>query len=220
MKQLIDLQKVSILKENQTYRIGDIFFGTGIRFQRDSDSILTDPQYKSTILFDYLQDKQKERDISTMQKVIDHHIDLHNYPTPGENELVIHLRLGDILQHKKTINYYHETYDRLNKKINFKDFSKISIVTALHFGSFSNHPKGPKFMFSEKAQEESFTVLRCVESQINAAGHSVNLISSDNIDKDFCYMVKSRWFIKSQGGFSRLISNLLSDSSKCICLNN
>lgn len=220
MIQKVDLQNISILKENKVYRIGDVFTGAGIRFERDRKSILTNPQYNNTILFNYLQNKQKYRDILTMRKIIDRHIDLYNYPTPEENELVIHLRLGDILQHKKNINYSHETYDRLNKKINFKDFSKISIVTALHFGGFDDHPKGPKYMFSEKAKENSFTFFRYVESQINESGHSVKLISSDNIDQDFCYMAKSQWFVKSKRGFSNLISKLLPDSAKFFCLKN
>lgn len=215
----IDLQKISILKENTVYRINDVFVGAGIRFERDRKSILTKPQYNNTILFNYLQNKQKDRDILTMQKVIDRHIDLHNYPTPEENELVIHLRLGDILNSKKTFNHYHETFKNLNKKIDFKKFSTISIVTALHFGSFNNHPNGPRNMFSEKAQERSFTFFRYAESEINKAGHSVNLISSNNIDKDFCYMAKSQWFVKSKRGFSYFISKLLPDSAKCFDLN-
>lgn len=216
----IDLQKISILKENKVYRINDIFAGAGIRFERDSKSILTEPQYNNTILFDYLQNKQKERDILMMQKIIDRHIDLHNYPTPEENELVIHLRLGDLLNQKKDVNHYYETFKNLNKKIDFKKFSTISIVTALHFGSFDDHPKGPWNMFSEKAQENSFAFFRYAESEINKAGHSVNLISSNNIDKDFCYMAKSQWFVKSKRGFSGLISKLLPDSAKCFDLNN
>lgn len=216
----IDLQEISTLKENKVYRINDVFAGIGIRSERDRKSILTEPQYNNTILFNYLQNKQKERDILTMQKIIDRHIDLHNYPTPEENELVIHLRLGDVLDHESHVKGWYELYKDLNKKINFKIFSKISIVTALHFGSFDDRPEGPAFMFSKKAQENSFKFFRYVESKINKAGHSVNLISSNNIDKDFCYMAKSQWFVKSKRGFSHLISKLLPDSAKCFDLDN
>lgn len=219
MIQKIDLNKISILTENQVYRIADLFNHTGKRFKCDQNSILTDSQYKNSILFDYLQNKQKHRDILTMQKIIDRHIDLHSYPTPEENELVIHLRLGDILESKQTLNNYYENFKNLNKKINFQAFSKISITTALHFGSFHNHPQGPKYIFSEKAKENSFTFFRYIESQINTAGNSVNLISSDNIDQDFCYMAKSQWFVKSKKGFSLLISKLLPDSAKCFDIN-
>ena len=219
MIQKIDLQKISILKENQVYRIADLFAGIGIRFQRDRNSILTDPQYKNTILFDHLQSKQKNRDILTMQKTIDRHIALHNYPTPEENELVMHLRLGDALDEKKHLDNYYKTYKYLKKKIDFKKFSKVSIVTALHFGHFDDHPEGPLYIFSKKAKENSFTFFRYVESQINESGHSVNLISSDNIDQDFCYMAKSQWFVQSKRGFSHLICKLLPNSAKFFCLS-
>lgn len=219
MIQKVDLQNISILKENKVYRIADVFTGAGIRFKSDCNSILTKPQYNNTILFNYLQNKRQHRDILTMQKIIDRHIDLYNYPTPEENELVIHLRLGDILDNKKNLDYYHKNYKHLNKKIDFKKFSTISIVTALHFGSFDDHPKGPLYMFSEKAKENSFTFFRYVESQINESGHSVNLISSDDIDQDFCYMAKSQWFVKSKRGFSHLISKLLPNSAKFFCLS-
>ena len=216
----IDIQKISILRENKVYRIADLFNESGIRFKSDINSIFTDSQYKNSILFDYFQSKQKLKDITTMQKVIDQHIDLYNYPIPEKNELVIHLRLGDLLNQKKVENHYYQMFEGLNKKINFKNFSKISIVTALHFGSFDDHPKGrPLYMFSEKTKEKSFNLFRFIESQINTAGHSVNLISSDNIDQDFCYMSKSQWFVKSKRGFSFLICGLLPESAKFFCLN-
>lgn len=219
MIQKVDLNHISILKENKVYRIADLFHKSGIRWKRDLASILGDSQYKNSILFDYFKSQKKHRDISTMQKTIDRHINLYNYPTPEKNELVIHLRLGDLLNHKKDLNDYYEKFKNLNKKIDFKKFSKVSIVTALHFGHFDDHPKGPLYIFSENAKENSFTFFRYVESQINESGHSVNLISSDNIDQDFCYMVKSQWLVKSKRGFSNLICKLLPNSAKFFCVS-
>lgn len=216
----IDLEKICTLKTNKVYRISDIIKGSGIRYKSDRNLILTDPKYKHTILFDYLKLTQKNKDIPLIKQIINNHIDFHNYPTPEKNELVIHLRLGDILDHKNHVKRYYELYKDLNKKINFKIFSKISIVTALHFGSFDDHPEGPLFMFSKKAEENSLKFVRYIESQINMAGHSVNLISSNNIDKDFCYMANSLFFLKSQRGFSNLISQLLPDCAKYFCLKS
>ena len=89
------MKDIKILRTNSIYRVTDIIFRKGIRWEQDRKSILTEPLYKNTILYDYLSQMNHEEDLETFKRVVIHHQQKYELPSP--NTLVVHLRLGDIM---------------------------------------------------------------------------------------------------------------------------
>jgi hypothetical protein len=141
------------------------------------------------------------------------------YERPAENELVIHLRLGDIFNprtvadKRRPIQDAWRRYSRFFEKNDFglDSLGKITVVTALHFGA---NEKTGRFFYSNFAKKESIKFLRMLEGQVNDVGHELNLISNEDIDRDICYMSGSMHYVKGLSGLSRLISKCLPRGSK------
>ena len=82
-------EKIKKLKSNKHYRINDLFFGWGIRWESDREKILSDPDYKGTILFDYLSKKKQELDYPLFKEIVQSKTKQFSYPIPDKDELVI-----------------------------------------------------------------------------------------------------------------------------------
>jgi len=204
---------VKVLKTNQVYRFGDLFYRRGIRWQNDRNIILNSKQYNNTILRDYLNYKKKEEDYQTLKSIALEHIKNKKYKTPEEDELVIHFRCGDIFSEEDYISkkYIIDQFDFFknnifNKKkslLNSSLIKKVTVVTALHYGS--NEINGLYF-YNQNSHNRSFEFLNFIENEIKYYGHDMNVFSNFNIDLDFCYMISSKYFFGKVGGISNIIN--------------
>ena len=107
------ISSIKILKQNKFYRIADLFYRDGNRWEHDRKEILKNPIYKNTILYDYLSQKTTESDFNLFKKIALNHA--NKYKTkPKPDELVFHLRLGDAFDKNGK--------DRINNRI---DWSRL-----------------------------------------------------------------------------------------------
>ena len=239
-------KEVALLRENKIYRFADVFLGIGSRWEMDRESILSDERFRNTILYDYLMHKTQEKDFETLKEIINTHAASKKYTTPDPDELVIHLRLGDCVaapiykggvQHQPgggsidhDGNAYKQLYETL--PLDAADFSKITFVTALHFGEnnindFSGErkawlmergdKKGELFVqsqFTEGKRKKSYEILEDLERQTNSIGFEMNLYSNTNIDADVCYLAHSKYLVQGWRRFSKVIARCTSDDCK------
>lgn len=190
--------KIKKLKSNKHYRVNDLFFGWGMRWQQDRFEILNNPKYKDSILFEYLSKKEQELDYSLFKEILRRHTEEKKYKTPNYDELVIQLRLGDIMDSldynfakKKSIYFYSDFFSHID--ISGLSINKITAVTALHFGD--NEING-KYSYSEKAVEDSFKIVKSLSEQCKKKGYDLNIYSHEDVDQDLCYLAHSKYFVK------------------------
>ncbi|MCW5213712.1 hypothetical protein VU04_12525, partial [Desulfobulbus sp. TB] len=125
------MDNIKILKTNQVYRVSDLVFCRGIRWKQDRETILSDPQYRETILHDYLTQKRYERDLEIFKRVVREH--QAKYEKPFTDCLVIHLRLGDVMDDTNGRPLYEKSqkiYSKLHLT-GLPDLKRATIVTAL-----------------------------------------------------------------------------------------
>jgi len=207
-------EDVVVLKKNSVYRVADVVHQGGWRWQRDRQSILNEEEFKDTILFDYLTEKRKERDFETLRKIIKRHSEKNQYPQADRNHLVVHMRLGDVMdmqRKNRCMNFYNKFYERV--KIGNLPISKVTIVTALHFG---HNTMRNRFYYTTKAVKKSWQVIRDFEKQTEEAGLGLEVFSNENVDKDICFMASSRFFVKSPSQFSEIIAHCLHQDSQVL----
>ena len=115
---------------------------------------------------------------------------------PKDDELVIHLRTGDMVIYDSFLKKpYIELIQEYKNKFNI---NKVSFVTCIHYGNNQvNNEKHKKNI--EKLKELFLNVLEKFPFL------NINVMSSKDIDRDFLYMCKAKHFIEDIGGFSKLI---------------
>jgi hypothetical protein len=204
------IDNIKILKTNQVYRVTDLVFQKGIRWQQDRETILSDRKYSETILYYYLTQKRYERDLETFKRVVRDHQSKYEKPSP--DSLVIHLRLGDVMDDINGRPLYEKSR-QICKDLHFIDLPRLkhaTIVTALHFGA---NTLNNKYFYSDVAKERSFEILQLFSDKLKIKGLNVSYKSTENIDEDLCFMSGSKYFVRGLSGFSDLIANCMDNGS-------
>ncbi len=223
VKKLNFKSQLKVLEENKFYRFGDLIFKDGGgRWESDREVIKNNDDFNDTILCKYLLQVNDLAgpDFELLKKIIHEHTIEHKCKIPEENELVIHLRLGDIFQKSKyeklRVKRLKKSVDRLFRKDNILNsnpemIKKITIVTALHYGA--NEVNGKHF-YTKHSYNQNLSFLSNFEERINARGFELNLISNENTDLDLCYMANSKYFVKGCSNFSHIIAKCMSDDAQ------
>ena len=200
-------ENVVILENNYIYRISD-----SVRCNLNhkiNKEILENAKYKDTILQNNLL-KRKKNDANKNNLIYDDIIEYankHNIKGYDENNIVVHLRCGDIGDRLKSM--YNKIYNEINSYIkqNAK-IHKIVIVTALHYGqpTISNNFYGKgKFSYTDQSVEQNIKILHEFIQKLKLP---VIIHSSENIDIDTCKLLCSKNVIFSNGGFGTLLKTL------------
>ena len=104
-------EDVVVLKKNSVYRVADVFYRAGWRWAKRQKNHSQRCRVKDSIMFDYLTEKRKEGDLETLCKIVKRHSEKNQYPQADPNHLVVHMRLGDVMDnHRKQrcMNKYNE----------------------------------------------------------------------------------------------------------------
>jgi len=135
-----------------------------------------------------------------------------SYPRPAEDELVLHFRLGDVIELSKA-----SVITMLSKGANpahvanFKSAIK-SVNEYLDTISTSGLQKVSIRGGSHKAQryKKSRVYAGCMKRAIQTAGYVVRMeVDSRNPDADFYYMAFAKKIVVSTGGFSRIVGKMV-----------
>ncbi len=203
------LHKIVLLKEENSikrhYRFGDVINHRGYYWEESTRFILNQNHLKGTILRDYIErcpDNNKTihpEKIKLLYTIIQE----KNKILPTEDELVIHLRTGDVIQYdwflkkdyKKIIQDYIDAYQ----------IKRVTFCTAFHYG---NNITQKLFLYTDAKHEKNKVKLNELFEKLISHFKDIqfDVKSSTNIDEDFMYMCMARHFVKDEGGFSDLVN--------------
>ena len=215
---------IQLMKDNHSYRIGDIFQNAWVGLKTAEDYVLEN--CPDTILWKYLQvlrrknydPKQiglgrenlkrmhrEKRIHELLQKITISHGRLKNWEQPVETELVTHLRLGDIFQMdigdgrvERTTTYLEKMWDLLP----MDKFDRVTIVTAINFDSGNK-----RFAYQEKTENLSRQILRDHVKRVQGFGKVVR-VKSSTPDSDFHYMITAKHFARGLRRLSTVASQV------------
>ena len=180
--------------------------------------------HKTSIATEYLKSTFKKDDMKTLFKILKKRTQSHHIPS--KNEIVIHLRLGDVLSHFQNekniskedilfkelsnskirryvpnINFFKYVIDEIKKKkINL---NKITLVYGFH-------------VKHKKNLEKTNYYINNLKKLFLNNNFKVKLRSNENADDDFLYMSNASFFVSSGGNFSRLIKSMIILNKKTI----
>jgi hypothetical protein len=206
--------KIVLLQEENSikrhYRVSDVILHKGHYWRESTEFVLAQPHLKDTILRAYLE---RCPDHNLTQINPDRLRLLHtiiqekgaDYPHPTPDELVIHLRAGDVVQ----FNWFlQKNYVKIIKQfIGAHHIKKVTFCTAFHYGQ--NITQNIFLFTPEKHQTNIEKMNDLFTRVVRRFPHlQVDVKSSADIDEDFVYMVMASHFVQDHGGFSILIQQL------------
>lgn len=197
-------QNVVCLESNHIYRIADSFnLPCSHKINKE---ILDNSKYDGTILRRYLKKETKDNKDNNMNLSISEYIKDNNIELFDSSHLVVHLRMGDIVD--KFAKRHENMIEQINKYLDKNsEISKVVLVTALHYGhpteSNKFYAKG-SYSYSQTSHEKNIKVLLKFIKKLKTPV----VLQSSEIDVDFSILVSATHLITSNGGFSTLVSKL------------
>ena len=206
--------QIRVLKLNRHYRLGDVFYAKGMRWEHDRNVILSDPSFKNTILYQYLNTlgdiKSKKQDWNSLLTV------LKNFSRPVKNGFCVQIRCGDIATdddyHKQCFIFNQDLFiNRIAQQLD-KNVSSITIVAAMHYGA--NNLLNNRYSYTDLNYNTNRTLLSNLFSLIEQKFKlpiNIHQNSSDDIkfiDDQFLELIFSGKCILDQGGFGNLVAQI------------
>lgn len=216
------LGKIKVIKSNPDYRVNDVLKELGLRWRNSTENILTNSAYNGTILKDYFSSPKYKKNCSHRERVIivneiiHQRIKQQRYKLPQQNELVIHIRAGDVVHSKSflkrdyisLINSIILTKNGTNGNANsVTDIKFITFVLAFAFQEFKERKW---WLYSDEDLEENYKKVGVLFSRIIQAfpQFTYNVYSNEIVDNDMIYCSQAKYFISDDSGFSRLLHEL------------
>lgn len=197
--------------QGHLYRLGDMIKYKHHRLNRDLGLNYHKKNFPNSIATEYMLTTNNKSDYPVLLKIISK----RNYPRQYTNHLVIHLRLGDVIDNSthsvneflhrpvyvnyskgNSVNYVKpiEYYKSIIIKSKLLGISKVIFITGFHRGK--DHTKSLKYLSHIKNLFES-KGFQC-QTRINL-----------DPDEDFLIMCNAKYFVPSGGGFSNVITNIV-----------
>ena len=173
------MNKIQVLNVGHPkYRLGD-----AIMQANNASRHILHEKFRGTIGYEYVKKSKSPRDVKRVNELVEKHIKLHNYKVPDDDEVVVHLRMGDAKLIKGDAEFARLVDLIEDAARGFSD--KITIVTAIHAVA---NPKKSDYQIVDRLCEKM----------------SVTIKSSANVDEDFCYLARAKKLIVTKGNFSNL----------------
>lgn len=195
----------------QNYRLGDIIKGWFIEVNKLHYHEKTLKKWPTSIGSKYISRtsskkvKKKKNNFRIVRDIIKQKIKKENFPTPDKNEIILHLRLGDVIR----------SYDKKTKKFTVKDnFEYVTKLNKLEkcLQKLDAHKKILIVYGTHKKNiqiEANKIYLQSIKNVLRSNNFTFQERFSGNPDEDFVFMCKATTFIKSGGGFSKLIADMV-----------
>ena len=180
------------------YRLGDMIIHQSHRLKVEQ---YHHQHFPNSIASDYMKQTTKQNDFDVLIKIID----TKNIIKPNKDDLIIHLRLGDVIDKHEVIdtlitNNNHayikslQYYDTLLQNINKDIIKRIILVSGSH---------------RDLNFKKSTLYINCIKKYCENYGFKVELRLGNHPDDDFVYMCNSTYYTPAGGGYSNLIKKIV-----------
>ena len=158
------------------------------------------------------KNRRKGGNITVVKEILDLYQDDPAFTKPGKDEVVLHFRLGDVMEKSKSSveemlvqggtpahhanfkNSIRSVYEYL-ANIEESGATKVAIRGGSHFPDL---------------YKKSRVYAGCMKRALEASGYEVTMVlDGSDPDRDFYFMSSARKFIVGIGGYSRLIGHVV-----------
>lgn len=201
------LGKIATLRSNPHYRIADVFHCRGLRWQDSCAKVRALPEFEGTIFRAYLDanDGCERPSLELLADLIRAAGASGRYRLPADDELVVHVRAGDVIN--VDADWLAER-DRVPALAAMSSRPpKCVLVTCFAFQEFIERGL---FLYSDETHARCVQQMRTLLSRLLTAFPEVSfdIYSNRDVDRDLVFMTHARHFVRDKGGFSDLLCEL------------
>lgn len=193
--------QICLLRSNQHYRVADVVFNRGFRWEDSAGQVMARAEFDDTILKRYLLANGGcvPTNLPLLARLIAEARDAMAYPVPDADELVIHIRAGDVVEHD-----WFLSRDLAAIVGDAGQPRKCTIVTSF---AFQEWPDRGAWLFShEKLAENRRRMCEALVRLLDAIPDlALSVYSHDDVDRDMTYLAHAARFVPDHGGFSELM---------------
>ena len=202
-KEELDRDVYQLYSDNKLYRLGDMICHQN-RWSEDGEEYHFN-MFPDSIATEYMKKSKTQKNYKILANIIRERSNLTD-DLPKNNELVIHLRLGDTIEQNPnsliqilTSYTYMKSFSTSTNytcpirniqekidKLNNYDIKKIILVSASHLDIPT--PKSSHY-------------INVLKKYLEKKGYNVELRLGKTPDEDFIFMSNSKYFIPSCGGY-------------------
>lgn len=190
------------------YRMGDYLAGQWKSYDMKGEGMRIVTKFPNSICAKYykktknLPNHQKWGNSRIISEIVNDYID-----KPFENDIVVHLRIGDVLKIKdgKIIYLKHKGFANGHYGIDLQQLQQFCLKNKNKFDNFI-------FVYgihNNSNQEPSKMYLNELRQYMNKNNIKFEERHHDNPDIDFAYMCKSKHFLPSGSNFSKQIQKVV-----------
>lgn len=214
---MVKLEWVNSDAEAQ-YRIGDAVLYGEYQWARDARNRILDNSelFSQSVAYNYLKSISQSHfhiDRDLLRKAVNRYVSANKPELPTDDEIVVHLRLGDA---KAALISEVSMTNSLLRSIEFWGIKpqRITLVAAFHVGKSVLLPENRLMHERSYCRQSIFTVnlQRSISSSLRL---TCEIRSSVNPDSDFSYLASAKYLILGNGGFS-LAASLAGECSVCV----
>jgi hypothetical protein len=200
-----------LYSNNDYYRLGDMVL-TKNRWKGGGEEYHY-KNFPNSIATEYMKKTNKQKDYNILFSIVKEKTK-ETKDLPSKNDIVIHLRLGDVIEHNPAdlitiLSTY--TYNDINshsnytpplsyledkiKKINQKDVGKLIFVAGSHI---------------EMPTPKSCQYIQIIKRYFESKGYNIHMRLGKKADEDFIFMCNATYYIQStNGGYTGLIKKMV-----------
>lgn len=205
------INKIVLLTESGSdrnkrhYRFSDVIRHLGPYWRESTKFILKNKRFEGSILREYIErtpghnlESVNPNFISVLKDIIQKRIPSR---IPANDELVIHLRLGDVNRLSKDYKGIIEKY------ISNQNIKKVTFCTAFHYGN--DHDVNMHIYTHTHLVENINKVKKMLRTLMSLQSVVIDVKSTQDIDDDFLFMCKAPHFeADNKGRFTKLIQEV------------
>ncbi|HIF21318.1 MAG TPA: hypothetical protein EYQ27_05270 [Gemmatimonadetes bacterium] len=197
---------VNTLKDGRPqYRLGDAVLMRHTGFGRKAFAFIADNAhlFQRSVGVEYARSIDRDNPApqwEVLEEVVRRRCSELDLELPRDDELVVHLRMGDVkgfkLRAEMLVEYIEKSISRLESPIR-----QVTVVTALHYGRSVLENE----LTESKLQDAISGELGKIEKVLGLfveSGLQARLHSHDDIDRDFCFLANARTLVLGNGHFS------------------
>ena len=193
------------------YRLGDMIRSSEFRDRNDGYKWHIN-NFPNSIASKYMQLTDQDFNYDTLLSIINKS-PYNKYEKPDNKTIVIHLRVGDVIDKEQ-----YSVSDFLYKPLNItKRNAKISYVYNIEYyknilKKISNNFRNIVLVYGyhkEGDHTKSEEYIDKLKQFFESNGYNVKKRMNEDADKDLVYMCNAKHFVKSGGVFSKIISEIV-----------
>lgn len=209
-KNKFDKMKILNEKKWQNYRLADILKGYFYKVKQINYLNNIEKNMPNSIGGQYIKLTKKFEDkninLKIINKIVNKKVKEENIILPKEDEIILHLRIGDVIKdyNPTTDNFifnkkyfYVTELDILERILNDLKSKKIILVFGSHKRNVNKYANDMYIYKVKQILKKKKFVFR--------------VLNNNDPDKDFIFMSNSKTFIRSGGGYSRIIARIVQE---------